>query len=63
MTYRRYMNTKHPGMAKMALWSSSIRKHVLSEKCKEVQSGQNGGQEVVKVIVKDKENEVSRTSL
>lgn len=56
------MNTKHPGMAKMAMWSSSIREHVLSKDLKEVQSGQNGGQKVVKVIVKDKEKEVSRTS-
>lgn len=56
------MNTKHPSMAKMAMWSSSINEHVVSEELKEVQSGQDGGQEVVKVIVKDKEEEVSRTS-
>lgn len=56
------MNTKYPGMAKMAMWSSSIKEHVLSEELKEVQSGQNGGQEVVKVIVKDKEKEGSKTS-
>lgn len=56
------MNTKHPSMAKMAMWSSPISEHVVSEELKEVQSGQNGGQAVVKVIVKGKEEEVSRTS-
>lgn len=55
------MNTEHPGTATMALWSSSVSERVMSGELKEVQNGQKGGQEAVKVIGKDKEEEISRT--